>query len=532
MPATETKIPYCNSLNPFKLLRRDTGGLSPLGAARDLLRQDEDAGARFLARLDDGQLSREEYSVAPSEDGHDGGRRCAGLPRQSDRQSDTVIASIFNSVTESPRVEPDPELPKGLPPCEPVEVATYRERFDEIKQMLVANRALALLYIDTSRLSQMEQDYGSRIYEDVLQLMTCVIMEMRGKQTRLEDIVTVYEKYGDVFLIFLSRKREESSFGRGDLENLTDRIQNHLSKRIQRLTYSYLRMRPKVTVGYGLVLHNPLIKEERLILKLIDEARKMSQLQIHRTHAKNKGQLQEIILREDVRTVFQPIVNMQDRTILGYEALSRGPSGTEFESPYMLFDVALESDLLFELDQLCRRRSLMAASELGEDHKLFINTLPMTIRDPEFQGKLMIEFLESMQLSPSRIVLEITERLAIENYAIFLEAMSYFTSIGFSMAVDDMGAGYSELEKIVHLKPNYLKFDLQMVRDIDTSFVKREMLKAFLSLANNVGAQVIAEGIETPRELETLLDLGIVYGQGFLFAKPQPAFIGQIELAR
>jgi len=289
-------------------------------------------------------------------------------------------------------------------------------------------------------------------------------------------------------------------------------------------------MRPQVSVGYGLVLHNPLIKEERLILKLIDEARNMAQLQIHRIHAKNKERLQEIILREDVRTVFQPIVNMREWTILGHEALTRGPSGTEFESPYTLFDVALESDLLFELDQLCRRIALTTASKLADDTYLFVNTLPMTIRDPEFQGKLMIECLESMQLSPSRIVLEITERLAIENYAIFLEAMSYFTSIGFSTAVDDMGAGYSEFEKIVHLKPNYLKFDLQMVRDIDTSFVKREMLKAFLSLANNVGAQVIAEGIETERELETLLELGIVYGQGFLFAKPQPTFIDRSEL--
>ena len=266
-------------------------------------------------------------------------------------------------------------------------------------------------------------------------------------QTRQDDLVTVNKRHGDVFLIFLSKKREEKPFGKGDLEHLGDRIHSYLSKRIYRMTCSYLRSRPKIGIGYGLVLHNPLIKEERLILKVIDEARQMAKFQGYRVEVKNKEILQEIILKEDVQTVFQPIVNMKDQSIVGYEALTRGPKGTEFESPYMLFDIATESDLLFELDRLCRRKALIRAANLEAPYKLFVNTLPMTIRDPEFQGQLMVDFLKSMNLHPSRIVLEITERLAIENYSLFLEAMNYFTDVGFAVAVDDMGAGYSGLEK-------------------------------------------------------------------------------------
>ncbi len=443
-----------------------------------------------------------------------------------------VIASIFNPPS-SPNVSPPAETRREESHHEPKavlvdsEVATYREKFDEIKEMLVQNRSLALLYIDASRLSQIEHDYGSQIYEEVLQLVTKLILDMRGMQTRQDDLVTVNEKHGDVFLIFLSKKREEKPFGKGDLEHLADRIHSYLSKRIYRMTCSYLRSRPKLGIGYGLVLHNPLIKEERLILKVIDDARKMAKFQAYRVEVKNKEILQEIILKEDVQTVFQPIVNMQDRSIVGYEALTRGPKGTEFESPYTLFDIATESDLLFELDRLCRRKALINASNLESPYKLFVNTLPMTIRDPEFQGQLMVEFLKGLDLAPSRIVLEITERLAIDNYSLFLEAMNYFTDVGFAVAVDDMGAGYSGLEKIVHLKPNYLKFDLLMVRDIDTSFVKREMLKAILSLAEKVKASVIAEGVETQEELNTLLDLGITYGQGFFFARPEPGFAHQ-----
>jgi len=444
-----------------------------------------------------------------------------------------VIASIFNPPS-SPGVPPPAETrreeshrPEPKAVVATSDVASYREKFDEIKAMLLQNRSLALLYIDASKLSQIERDYGSQIYEEVLQLVTKLILDMRGMQTRQDDLVTVNERHGDVFLIFLSKKREEKPFGKGDLEHLADRIHSYLSKRIYRTTCSYLRSRPKLGIGYGLVLQNPLIKEERLILKVIDDARKMAKFQGYRVEVKNKEILQEIILKEDVRTVFQPIVNMQDQSIVGYEALTRGPKGTEFESPYMLFEIATESDLLFELDRLCRRKALINASKLEAPYKLFVNTLPMTIRDPEFQGQPMVDFLKGLNLAPSRIVLEITERLAIENYSLFLEAMNYFTDVGFAVAVDDMGAGYSGLEKIVHLKPNYLKFDLLMVRDIAPSFVKREMLKAILSLAEKVKANVIAEGVETQEELETLLELGITYGQGFLFARPAPGFAHQ-----
>jgi len=439
-----------------------------------------------------------------------------------------VIASILPRAVDKPypHIDADQALGffAGLP--EDTDIATYREKFDDIRQMLVEHQSLALLYIDASGLSTIEQEYGSQVYEDVLRLLTNLITEMRGQQTRMEDLVTINEKHGDVFLVFLSKKREERPFGRGDLEHLADRIHRYLSKRIYRMTCSYLRGRPKVSIGFGLVLHNPMINEERLILKLIEEARRMSEFQAYRFDVKNKEFLQEIILKEDIRTVFQPIVNMREPSILGYEALARGPKGTEFESPYMLFDIAMESDLMFELDRLCRRKALMSAAELGPEHKLFVNTLPMTIRDPGFHDHAMIELLDNMKLDPSRIVLEVTERMAIENYDLFLEAMNYFTDIGFGVAVDDMGAGYSGLEKVVHLKPAYLKFDLLMVREIDTSFVKREMLKAISSLANNVGAHVVAEGIETEKELLTLLDLGITYGQGFLFSRPSPTFVG------
>jgi EAL domain-containing protein (putative c-di-GMP-specific phosphodiesterase class I) len=419
---------------------------------------------------------------------------------------------------------PPPKRP-AVPSAVAAVVPCYRDRMDQIREMLVANRCLAVLFVDASHLASIEQDYGSGIYEQVRDILQNLILEMRGVETRRDDLVTVAESHGDVFLIFLTKKREGRPFGKGDLETMADRIHGYLTRRLSRITSSYLKGRPRIGIGYGLILHNPLIREDRLVLQLIEHAKKMAELQHQRLWMKSKELLQEIILKEDVRTFFQPIIDLNTHATLGFEGLTRGPSATEYEQPYMLFDIATESDLLFELDRLCRRTALTSASAMKPSHKLFVNLLPTTIRDPEFQGEQMLSFLSERNLSPSRIVLEITERLVIENYDVFLEAMRTFTDQGFSIAIDDMGAGYSGLEKIVRLNPRYLKFDLMMVRDIDTSFVKREMLKAIHSLASNVGADVIAEGIERVEELETLLELGIPYGQGFLFARPYPQLV-------
>jgi EAL domain-containing protein (putative c-di-GMP-specific phosphodiesterase class I) len=192
--------------------------------------------------------------------------------------------------------------------------------------------------------------------------------------------------------------------------------------------------------------------------------------------------------------------------------------------PLRLFEMASESDLVFELDRKCRRRALLSARHLPSSAKLFINVFPSAMYDPEFQGEGLLRMLEELGLSPQRIVLEITEKYAIENYTLFAEAMEDFTKLGFSIAVDDVGAGYSGLEKIAHLNPHYLKFDRQLIRDLDSSYIRREMTRALKAFADKIGSTIIVEGIEREGELKCLLDLGIDYGQGFLLGRPTATF--------
>jgi EAL domain-containing protein (putative c-di-GMP-specific phosphodiesterase class I) len=347
-----------------------------------------------------------------------------------------------------------------------------------------------------------------------------LLLELRGNDVRHSDLLAVDDKGGDAFLVFLSPKRTEGRLKVADLRAAAQRVEDHLNRKLIRLASPYLPHPRQVVVGFGLVFENPLVMPDRLVSRLVDEAWSCVRVQRRQRDLLRRCTLQEVLLEDKLATVFQPVMNLRDKSVLGLEALSRGPEGTFFHAPLRLFELATESDLAFELDRKCRRRALQAARALPGDKKLFINVLPSALYDPEFQGESLIRQLTTLGLSPDRIVLEITEKYAIENYSVFAEALAEFTRLGFKIAVDDVGAGYSGLEKIAHLNPNYLKLDRELIRDIDSSYIRREMSRALKAFSEKIGATIIAEGIEREPELQTLVELGIEFGQGFLLARP------------
>ncbi len=397
----------------------------------------------------------------------------------------------------------------------------YRERLDEILPLLVRHGSMALLLIDLSQLSQVEHDYGSKAYEKALHAATQLFRDLRGGEVRASDMLASSDKGGDAFLVFLSPKRTGGPARIAELEAMAARIENYFNQRLSKLASPYVRQDLKVPVGYSLVLHNPLVMPERLVTRLVNEAWECVRYQQLQRAFKSRTQILEIILNDNLKTLFQPIFRMDTKEVMGYEALSRGPEGTEFHSPLNLFEGAAQADLVFELDRACRLRALRSGRGLSEPTKLFINILPSSMYDPGFHGANLVDLLEQLELAPEQVVLEITEKYAIENYSLFGEAVRNFTEMGIAIAVDDMGAGHSGLEKIANLNPKFLKFDIELVRDIDASYVRQEMVKALKIFADKMGSTIIAEGIERQEELETLLQLGIDHGQGYLLGRPE-----------
>jgi EAL domain-containing protein (putative c-di-GMP-specific phosphodiesterase class I) len=404
------------------------------------------------------------------------------------------------------------------------EIPTYHERLGPLTEQLRELGHLALLLVDVSELAQVEHDYGSRAFEEVLSMVSVQVTELRGADVRSEDLLALSERGGNAFLLFLSPRRtaEEGPPRIGDLEALAGRVTDQLNRRLAGLSSPYVRGRRKVTVGYAVVFHNPLIMAERVVTRLLGEAWESVRIQRMQADFQTRCRLQDVLLANEITSVFQPVVDLQRGGVLGFEALSRGPAGTSQQSPVNLFEAAAASDLVFELDRHCRRRALHTARSLPAPYRLFVNVVPASMYDPDFQGASLIRLLGGLGLAPERIVLEVSEQYAIENYTLFAEAVQNFTEMGFSIAVDDIGAGYSGLEKIAHLNPRYLKFDMQLVRDIDKSHVKREMARALKNFADKMESQIIAEGIEREGEQQACIDLGIDYGQGYLLARPAP----------
>ncbi|KYZ78263.1 diguanylate cyclase [Anaerosporomusa subterranea] len=234
------------------------------------------------------------------------------------------------------------------------------------------------------------------------------------------------------------------------------------------------------------------------------------------------AELRDIINNRRIKTVFQPIVSLTDAVTLGYEALSRGPSGSPLEQPDRLFATATACDLLWELDLLCRFRALEMAGKIMEKHLLFLNVDPKIINDPRFQKGLTRGYLNSSQTDVLGIVFEITEKTAIQDYKGFRRILDNYTSQGYQIALDDTGSGYSGLTLLAETRPQYVKLDMELVRNIDKDSLKQALIKALSQFANATNIKLVAEGIETINELNTLIDIGVHYGQGFLLQRPSP----------
>jgi len=237
-----------------------------------------------------------------------------------------------------------------------------------------------------------------------------------------------------------------------------------------------------------------------------------------------KIDFENILLNKAINPHFQPIIRLADAEIIGYESLGRGPEGSPLYSPLELLRVAEEENKLWELELLFRRKALEKSVELGHDKLLFINVDPNIIRDPNFGKGFTREFLLEYGRSPKSVVFEITERTAIQDYKQFKQILKHYTDQGYMIAIDDVGSGYSGLKTINEVRPHFMKMDMDLIRHIDRDPFKQSMVKALVDIANNTSIRLIAEGIETPEELKTLIRLGVTAGQGFFLQKPVPYF--------
>jgi EAL domain-containing protein (putative c-di-GMP-specific phosphodiesterase class I) len=418
-------------------------------------------------------------------------------------------------MTESEGVQRAPE--RGSLP-----LGRFGEQLSLIGQKFSEYGAMGVTLVDAAGLGEIERRYGQEAHTRALGALSALIHQLVGDSLSIDDLVVRGETGRNEIAILLFRDPGEVDFYKSELPVMLRVLWEGLRRRGPRVGYPYTRTLAPMHVGSGAALRNPTIGAESQIRSALEEARNDADLKARLELRQRRKRLFELVIDGEVRSVYEPIVEVETRTVFGYEALARGPEGTELHAPNKLFALASEQDLLFQLDCLCRQSALDGARDFPRGAKLFLNVRPTTIHDPNFRAEALDRTLEQCQLSPSDVVFEISEQESIENFAIFREVRDYYGKLGFQIALDDTGAGYASLEAVMELAPDFIKVDRAFVAGIHEDQARQEVLRALQSVAQQIGARIIGEGLDQLEELETLGALGIPYGQGWLFGKPHP----------
>jgi len=389
---------------------------------------------------------------------------------------------------------------------------------DQLRILLEKHGALGLITLDLSNEGDRESHIGFETIDKIVR-KSAEIMEEFAKKNK-NSVLTLRAR-GDDLLLFLTPSRGAHVMNGEQLASLAEKLQNRITAAIRRLAREDTTQIFEVYAGTTIVYNHPGTRFERNIYNSVKEAGEMVFNKETRERTKNINFLRKIIKEKKIKTVLHPIVDIQNNNVLGYEALSRGPIGTSLEAPDRLFELAHEGKLVFELERLCRAGALSLIRKFDKGHYLFLNNDPIVMHDPSFQA---LHLFKKYNVPPERVVLEITERRAIKNFSHFKKVLNIFRRAGFKIAIDDAGSGYSSLNAIAALEPDFIKFDIGLIKNIHKDTIKQDLVRAIMHFAEKINTPVIAEGIENIYDYTFIRSIGIPYAQGFLFSKPAPAF--------
>lgn len=239
-----------------------------------------------------------------------------------------------------------------------------------------------------------------------------------------------------------------------------------------------------------------------------------------------KFNLDTIIRQKSLHTYFQPIVSIKKKKIIGFEALSRGidPDSGQIISPFFLFSAAEKFDKIVELDRACREKAMEAFAGLhhnNPDLLLFLNfDTSMVDMGIVGSGNLM-RVVRELDINPANIVIEMVES-RVNDFPELCRFINNHRKFGFLIALDDFGAGHSNLERISIIKPEIIKIDRTLINNVHTEFYKQEILRSIIKLTDQLGVMVLSEGVETYHEVMKTLELDTDLLQGYYFAVPAP----------
>jgi len=414
------------------------------------------------------------------------------------------------------------------------ELPTVPVIIDALRDRLLDNRDMGVLYIDVEQYSHIEETYGWEVFDNLLQHTARTMRRMIGTVFATEDFIAVNRTGGSDFYVFATLEGGEEAMTR--LQRKARQVEESLRGSLDEAFGSRIHKRIGVFVGHALLRPSPQMRVERLVYRALGQAIAVATTKEEERQASLRETFKEILRKRRVRTVYQPIFHLEAMEAFGHEALTRGPVETAFESPELLFQFARENEATWELEQICLSSSASRYGLDGDSH-LFINVEAETISALSQGGSEAVPPLFTLKCP---VVLEVTERSAIRDVPVFRAALKQLRDQGFRIAIDDAGSGYASLQAIAELRPDFIKVANTLITGLRSDSIKRDVVEMLVNLSRRIDAVCVAEGIETPEDLEECRKLSIPYGQGFYLGVPaekpadEPAreFTGRIRTAR
>lgn len=418
---------------------------------------------------------------------------------------------------------PEPAAPSGLDDVERLRLqnvltdgVTGLSLLPDLRNERVAN--LGVIYVQLGRFSGVESLYGWELYDRVLQLTADSLRADLETSPLRGCLLSIQFTGADGFHLLFDLRPRSDDARRARLEDEAKRFKDGV---IQRLRQALGRTSVDLMTVHATCLKvpdDPRVRPSRNLVRGLQEAARLAGVREGQDRQETMAQFKSIVAGRKLRAVYQPVLDIQHDAVIGYEALIRGPAGGGLESPDVLFAAARAVGLELEFDNLCLETIFAGVPGAAKGKRLFVNASSKLLAHSVFLDE---RNLSRIQRAHPRVVMEISEKEVVIDYAAFREVLERLRASGLEIAIDDAGSGYSGLESILQLRPDYIKVAESIVHGLHQDTIKREIITAFASLGRQINASLVAEGIEEREELESLLALGVGYGQGFLLGRPR-----------
>mgnify|MGYP000300620698 CR=1 FL=1 len=380
---------------------------------------------------------------------------------------------------------------------------------------------VGIVYVDITFFHQLDERHGEKTFAQIINSAHSIICTIQRNNPKLFAQV----KVEDDFFIYVQLETLANKNASLSLHEFTLKLKMELESQLN----TQYKIEPKIELqlGNSLLFFHPEKDLTMIVYKAMKQAiRQVKHLTQYPEQSLRLNELQEIIQNQQIYSVYQPIISLMDGSVFGYEALTRGPEDTLFHSPIPLFDFAEKEGAIYSLDKIAREKAVLGCRNLLKEQKLFINIPIQIINDPNFTLDQTLKLLEQCGLRPHNIVFELTERSSIESFSSVKKTLSLYRSHGYQIAIDDAGAGYSSLQAIAELHPDYIKIDRSLIHGIHNNKIKENIVETFVTFARKMNILIIAEGIEEAEDLTKLIRMGVQYVQGFLLGIPMVELLG------